>query len=136
MLKITERQRCPKDIKDDFTSSPAAPQAFIDWHRKLAEDELTALCSFSGAKVHNQWLQEDGWFDGFKSLHAIIETQAEKLIKIKWNDGNQCFMRRGAHLGWYTMSPEDFDNQEFTNLINTQADSKKIENIQYKGTFD
>ena len=135
MLKITERQRCPKDIKDDFTSSPTAPQAFIDWHRKLAEDELTALCSFSGAKVHNQWLQNDGWFDGFKSLHAIIETQAEKLIKIKWNEGHQCFMRRGQTGGWYTMSPEDLDNQEFSNLINTQADSKKVE-IQYKGTFD
>jgi len=125
MLKITERQHCPKDIKEDFISSPTAPKVFIDWHRKLAEDELTAICSYSGAKVHNQWMQEDGWFDGFQALHAIIETQKEKLIKIKWNDGNQCFMRRGEHLGWYTMSPEILDNQEFCDLMRESAELTK-----------
>ncbi len=125
LLRIYPRERYPKDIKEEFQASPVTPKAFIDWHRKRAEDELTAICSYSGAKVHNQWMQEDGWFDGFQVLFAIIETQKEKLIKIKWNDGNQCFMRRGEHLGWYTMSPEILDNQEFSDLMRDQAEEQR-----------
>ena len=126
LLRIFPRERCPKDIKAEFQTSPVAPKAFIDWHRKRAEEELTAICSYSGAKVHNQWMEEDGWFDGFQALHAIIETQHEKLIKIKWNDGNQCFMRRGQAGGWFTMSPEELDNKEFVALMHVRVDDQKV----------
>jgi hypothetical protein len=122
LLRIYPRERCPKDIKAEFYACPVAPKSFIDWHRKRAEDELTAICSYSGAKVHNEWMQDDGWFDGFQALHAIIETQKEKLLKIKWNEGSQCFMRRGQDGGWFTMTPEILDNQEFSGLMREAAD--------------
>tara|TARA_Y100000034_G_scaffold119139_1_gene160597 strand:- start:400 stop:831 length:432 start_codon:yes stop_codon:yes gene_type:complete len=129
LLRIYPRERCPKDIKAEFQASPVAPKSFIDWHRKRAEDELTAICSYSGAKVHNQWMQDDGWFDGFQALHAIVETQKEKLIKIKWNDGTQCFMRRGEAGGWFTMSTEILDNQEFCDLMRESAELAKTKNF-------
>ena len=117
LLKINERERCPKKIKDDFVQGWGAPDGYISFHRRLAEDELTAICSFSGAKIHNEWMEDDGWFDGFKTLHAVIETVAGRLLKIKYHDGNQAFMRRCNGGGWASMSPQDLDNGDFTNLM-------------------
>ena len=117
LLKINERERCPREIKDDFVQGWGSPKGYISFHRRLAEDELTAICSFSGAKIHNEWMEDDGWFDGFKTLHAVIETVAGRLLKIKYHDGNQAFMRRCDGGGWASMSPQDLDNDDFTNLM-------------------
>jgi len=122
LLKINERERCPKDIKDDFTQGRAAPDAYIAFHRRLAEDELTAICSFSEAKIHNEWMESDGWGDGFKSLHAVIETVSGRLLKIRYNDSNQAFMQRFASGGWATMSPQDLDNPGFSDLMRIARD--------------
>ena len=127
MLRITEREHCPKDIKRAFLDQPMAPQSFIDWHRNRAEDELTAICSYSGAEIHNQWMQKDGWFDGFEALHAIIETEKERLLKVKWNEGTQSFMykRPEENFGWTLLSPEDMDNPEFVTLCNVVGEYLK-----------
>ena len=115
-LKINERERCPQGVRDDFVEGWGY-KGYISFHRRLAEDELTAICSFSGAKIHNEWMEDDGWFDGFKTLHAVIETVAGRLLKIKYHDGNQAFMRRCDGGGWASMSPQDLDNDDFTNLM-------------------
>ena len=116
LLKINERERCPQGVKDDFVEGWGY-KGYISFHRRLAEDELTAICSFSGAKIHNEWMEDDGWLDGFKTLHAVIETVAGRLLKIKYHDGNQAFMRRCDGGGWASMSPQDLDNDDFTNLM-------------------
>jgi len=141
VLRITERKRCPQIIKEEFQAIRMAPKSFIDWHRMRAEEELAALCSYSGAKVHNQWMARDLWCgDGFEALHAIIETQKEKLLKIKWNEGSQYFMRQSPNSGaWMSMFPEEMDNQEFVDLMcqaNKSSTSTKEENNKYTGTFE
>jgi len=113
MLKVTERKRCPQDIKKDFYDHRTAPNTFIQWHKELAESELTALCSFSGAKIHNQWMENDGWFDGFKTTFVVIETQKERLFKIKWHEGMQGFFKLTASGAWTPLDAEDFDSESF-----------------------
>ena len=118
LLKINDNKACPADIKEEFQTSRKAPESFIQFHRELAEDELAALCSHSGATIHNEWMQTDGWYDGFKALHVIIETRKEKLLKIKWHEGNQCFVKKCPNSGaWMTMRPEELDNDVFTDLM-------------------
>ena len=135
LLKINERQVCPKEIKEDFRQS-YAPQGYIDFHRRLAEDELTAICSFSGAKIHNEWMESDGWFDGFKTLHAVIETVAGRLLKVKYHDSSQSFVRRcddGG--GWASMSPQDLDNNDFTNLLQLAQEKEEKKEASYFQTL-
>jgi len=131
LLKINERERCPKEIKDAFNQGYAGcydtPENYIQFHRRLAEDELTAICSFSGAKIHNEWMEDDGWFDGFECLHAVIETVAGRLLKIKYKDSSQSFMRACNGGGWASMSPQDLDNDDFTNLVKICRDRDESE---------
>tara|TARA_R110002073_G_scaffold277070_1_gene440996 strand:+ start:138 stop:611 length:474 start_codon:yes stop_codon:yes gene_type:complete len=137
LLKINERERCPKEIKDDFNGNRMAPEAYIAFHRRLAENELTAVCSFSEAKIHNEWMEGDGWGDGFKTLHAVIETVAGRLLKIKYHDGNQAFMRKCGGGGWASMSPQDLDNPDFTNIMKrTRAMDEKKESAYFKNLFE
>lgn len=134
LLKINERQVCPKEIKEDFRQS-YAPQGYIDFHRRLAEDELTAICSFSGAKIHNEWMESDGWFDGFKTLHAVIETVAGRLLKVKYHDSSQSFVRRCDGGGWASMSPQDLDNNDFTNLLQLAQEKEEKKEASYFQTL-
>ena len=131
LLKINERERCPKEIKDAFNQGYAGcydtPENYIQFHRRLAEDELTAICSFGGAKIHNEWMEDDGWFDGFECLHAVIETVAGRLLKIKYKDSSQSFMRACNGGGWASMSPQDLDNDDFTNLVKICRDRDESE---------
>lgn len=137
LLKINERERCPREIKDDFVQGWGAPDGYISFHRRLAEDELTAICSFSGAKIHNEWMEDDGWFDGFKTLHAVIETVAGRLLKVKYHDGNQAFMRRCDGGGWASMSPQDLDNPDFSELLMQARDlDEKRESAYFQNLFE
>ena len=141
LLKINERERCPKEIKDAFNHGYAgcydAPENYIQFHRRLAEDELTAICSLSGAKIHNEWMEDDGWFDGFKTLHAVIETVAGRLLKVKYHDGNQAFMRRCDGGGWASMSPQDLDNPDFNELLMQARDEdEKREAAYFQNLFE
>ena len=131
LLKINERQVCPREIKDDFVEGWGSPKGYISFHRRLAEDELTAICSFSGAKIHNEWMEDDGWFDGFKTLHAVIETVAGRLLKVKYHDGNQAFMRRCDGGGWASMSPQDLDNPDFNDLLMQARDLDEKREADY-----
>jgi hypothetical protein len=121
LLKINEHERCPKEIKGafnrGFNGCHEAPETYIAFHRQLAENELTAVCSFSETKIHNEWMESDGWGDGFKTLHAVIETVGGRLLKIKYDDSSQAFMRKCGGGGWATMTPQDLDNPDFTNLL-------------------
>ena len=68
----------------------------------------------------------DGWFDGFEALHAIIETQKNRLLKIKWQEGQQCFMRQAPNSSaWMTMRPEEMDCQSFSDIMHATSDDSK-----------
>jgi len=47
---------------------------------KMHEDDPTV-------QVHRVWWGSDGWLDGFNVIWAIIEKD-DKLMKIKWHEGN------------------------------------------------
>ena len=141
LLKINEKQQCPREIKNAFNRGYAgcreAPESYIQFHQRLAEDELTAICSFSGAKIHNEWMEDDGWLDGFECLHAVIETVAGRLLKVKYHDGNQAFMRRCDGGGWASMSPQDLDNPDFNDLLlHAQVLDEKREADYFKSLFE
>ena len=127
LLKINEHERCPKELK-----SFSAPEAYIAFHRRLAENELTAVCSFSETKIHNEWMENDLWGDsGFKTLHAVIETVGGRLLKIKYDDSSQAFMRKCAGGGWATMTPQDLDNPSFTDLMRLASDRGEKKEANY-----
>ena len=55
--------------------------------------EIEEVAANEPEKIHNEWMEGDGWGDGFKTLHAVIETVAGRLLKINYHDGNQEFKR-------------------------------------------
>ena len=141
LLKINEHERCPKEIKGafnrGFNGCHEAPETYIAFHRQLAEDELTAVCSFSETKIHNEWMESDGWGDGFKTLHAVIETVGGRLLKIKYDDSSQAFMRKCGGGGWATMTPQDLDNPSFTDLMRLASDrDEKKESAYFQNLFE
>ena len=75
-------------------------QKFMAWHKDLAEKHLAGLIGQYGIKVHNQYMDFDGWGDGVQFLHAIVETPSGKLLKLKWHDSNQGFMVQCDGGGW------------------------------------
>jgi hypothetical protein len=76
------------------------PQDYIDFQKKLAEKALAKL----PVTVHRSYMADDGWMDGMKFLHAIVETSDEKLLKIKWGD-DQYFKVRTPCGGWAIFKP-------------------------------
>ena len=77
----------------------AFPQGYIDFHKGLADKALDGLKE-SGYVVHRQYMAGDGWLDGMRVLHAIVEHRQGYLFKLKWHDGNQewfaCRPRAGS----------------------------------------
>jgi hypothetical protein len=109
MIKLTERQKQPMRIQPwgyaMNSHHPDFANSYIGWHKTLAEAELEALKVKYSLTVHSSFLTGDGWGDGFKCLHAVVETKSEALLKIKWHDGNQSYMKRGRHAcGWSILS--------------------------------
>lgn len=49
-------------------------------------------------RVHNSWIGDDGWLDGYKVLYAVIETPREELFKIKQGGSLQSAAR------WYKLT--------------------------------
>jgi hypothetical protein len=67
---------------------------YAKWHAKLARTELKRLVATFGLETHGEGkLASDGWFDGMKVLHIVAETPTGNLLKLKWHDGNQGFMK-------------------------------------------
>jgi hypothetical protein len=110
MVKLTERQKRPEHVNPwnalaEPTTLDSYRTSYIGWHKGMAHTELDALTEEYGLKVHRTYVADDGWCDGFKTLHAIVETSSEGILKIKWHDGNQSFMKRTA--GWSILSASD-----------------------------
>ena len=105
-MKLTARQKRPDHINpwnalSDPTSGVRYRNNYIGWHKEMAEEELDALCEKFGLLIHSTNVESDGWLDGFKCLHAIVETPSQRLLKIRWHDGNQAFMVHGGPgCGW------------------------------------
>ena len=59
------------------------PQEYIDFHKNAAEKSLAT--DFAGYIIHRQYMNDDGWCDGMKLIHVIVE-KAGKLLKLKWSD--------------------------------------------------
>jgi hypothetical protein len=110
MVKLTERQKRPDHIRPwDIFVYPSTRKEFensyVGWHKSLALEELNELRDKYDLKIHTSYMGDDGWLDGFKCIHAIVETKSEALLKLKWHDGNQSFMKRSS--GWSILSESD-----------------------------
>ena len=98
MLK-TERQELPKDIASQMklwrNGFGGIPADYVSFHARIARAELQRLQKEYDLKVHGEpTLVRDGWMDGMKVLQAIVETPKGELLKLKYHDGNQGFMRK------------------------------------------
>lgn len=84
------------------------PKEYITHHAGLAAQELHALVDRYGLTVHHSWSGDDGWLDGMKVIHAVVETRANRLIKLKWHDGGRNFMQQAkCGAGWVQLHEED-----------------------------
>jgi hypothetical protein len=76
----------------EFEGEWGFPKSYTEFHTALARrslDELTKV----GYVVHSEFIQSDGWGDGFNVVHAIVENKRGHLFKLKWSDTNQGWMR-------------------------------------------
>jgi hypothetical protein len=90
----------------------AMPQAYINYHEKLARKLLEKLRLRFGFTIHKISMENEGWMDGMKALNAIIETRLNhKLMKLQWHDGNRGFMVEMPSGGAGSLSESDFDEK-------------------------
>ncbi len=81
---------------------------YATWHAKLARTEVSRLVAEFNLKAHGEGtFASDGWFDGMKVLNIVVETPAGNLIKLRWHDGNQGFMKCLPSAGASKLSPKD-----------------------------
>jgi hypothetical protein len=89
------RAECPKDVQKQMRlwrmGLVGMPGGYVDFHRGLAEKELERLKGL-GVRVHNSFMDGDGWLDGMRTLWVIAEYRG-KLMKLHWHDGNQEFFK-------------------------------------------
>lgn len=78
-------ERKMKLWRDGFSS---LPKEYIEYHKKLAENSLEEAKA-KGYKIHNTFMELDGWLDEMKVLFAIIESPEGKLLKVHWQDANK-----------------------------------------------
>ena len=89
-----ERVKLPEDISYEmrlWREGLCGCDKYIAFHKELAQKRLKSLERDYGIRVHNEWIETDGWFDGFRCLHVVVETRKEKLLKLRWMDSNQDF---------------------------------------------
>jgi len=72
------------------------PSEYVEFHKELAEMALKVLVSEHGLTVHNSFMKGDGWLDGMKALHVVVEERSGRLVKLSWHDGNQEFFEHGC----------------------------------------
>ncbi len=75
------------------------PKAYIKFHEKLARESLENLKK-NGIKIHKTWMEGDGWLDGMRVLHLIVEFKNGDLKKLKWMDSNQDWFQALSGGGW------------------------------------
>lgn len=82
------------------------PEEYIEFHANLAKPTLDALVAEHRLKVHRTYMESDGWLDGMRALHAIVEEKSGRLVKLSWHDGNQEFFEhydKGGGSGPYRL---------------------------------
>ena len=92
--KTIIRKELPARIKNEMKlfrlGIESIPDSYVGFHQALAREQIEKLKE-QGYRVHNIYMEFDGWMDGMRVLYAIIENRKDNLIKIKWNDSNQEF---------------------------------------------
>lgn len=105
------KKELPKNIATKMDSWRSGfvpmPLEYIIWHEDLAATVLEQLKNDHGIIVHSTQMLDDGWLDGMKSLHAVIETKSGKLMKLKYSDSNQGFMQVYQSGGAGSIHPKD-----------------------------
>ncbi len=81
----------------------AFPAPYTDFHLDLARKRLEKLKVDPKWIVHKSWVETDGWCDGMRVLHAIIETSRHSMMKVKWCDSGQCFFVQMQSGGWCSL---------------------------------
>lgn len=88
------RREIPHEIQKEMRAwrrgFAPLPQSYVDFMMHAAQEDLPALAAKKCWKVHNCYLDRDGWGDGMQFLHAVCETVDRKLFRIKYAD-NQLF---------------------------------------------
>lgn len=78
------------------------PKEYIEFHESLALIKVEYLKE-CGYTIHRTYMAADGWMDGMRVLHVIVERGSE-LFKLRWHDGNQGWMRcclgGGGAISW------------------------------------
>lgn len=54
-------------------------------HERLAREELARICEVYGSSVKREWVDYDGWGDGFRVVHAELITRHGSNEIVKWN---------------------------------------------------
>lgn len=75
------------------------PQEYIDFHKTLAAVALEVLKETHRLVVHRRYIDSDGWMDGMRVAHVIVEFPKGHLAKLKWNDGSQEWSVCHPHAG-------------------------------------
>ena len=75
-------------------------------------------------KVHNTYMEYDGWGDGVRFLHAVIEETDGTLKKIKWCDGQHWMCR--LNCGWARYSDSLLETENLYELVSLEAAVEEI----------
>jgi len=102
---MNKRQTVPETIKFAMAMWRKGhlpfPKSYIDFHVGLAKQNIAYLEEEYGFQILKTSLIDDGWLDGMKTTEHIIETQTGGLLRLKWDDSSQKFMKRGhKEVGW------------------------------------
>ena len=77
------------------TASGPVPKSYVVFHETLARTAIRSM----PLDVQRIYMEDDGWMDGMKFVHAIVERPNGALATIKWCDG-QYWMEKCASGGW------------------------------------
>ncbi len=87
------------------------PGAYVAWHEYLAKAAIDELKE-DGWVVHRVYMADDGWMDGMRFIHVIIEHyRTGALRKVKWSDSQLWYTRPASGVGWVLFDPEEETNQ-------------------------
>jgi hypothetical protein len=91
----------PSDIQDELRmwrlGMIGVPTKYVAWNQSLAEASVERLKP--EYIIHNQFMASDGWGDGVKFLHIIVEDKIGNLYKWKWSD-SQNWYQHHPRGGW------------------------------------
>lgn len=115
MIRLNTAPREPQELRHAmqrfrYDCAPL-PQAYIDYHQRLAHAELAALVETYGIGLAENAsgdprLVDDGWCDGMRVLQVSITPDGYRYLTLRWHDGNRAFMRDTGH-GWAALTETD-----------------------------